>query len=54
VLDANIRSEQSRDEIAEASSPISKRWRVVTSLQPDDFAHALASAHAVGSGRERP
>jgi transcriptional regulator with XRE-family HTH domain len=54
VLDSNIRSQLSRDEIAEASSPISKRWRVVTSLQPDDFAHALASAHAVGSGRARP
>ena len=54
VLDSNIRSKRSSDDIAAASSPISKRWRVVTSLQPEDFAHALASAHAVGSGRERP
>jgi hypothetical protein len=54
VLDSNIRSRQSRDETVAASSPISKKWRIVTSLQPDDFAHALASAHAVGSGRARP
>ena len=54
VLDSNIRSKRSHDEVAAASSPFSERWRVVTSLQPEDFAHALASAHAVGSGRGRP
>jgi len=52
VLDANIRSRQSHDDVAASSSPISKRWRVVTSLQPEDFARALASAHAVESSRE--
>jgi hypothetical protein len=53
VLDSNIRSKQSHDDIAAASSPLSKRWRVVTNLQPEDFAYALASARAVGNtGRE--
>lgn len=53
MLDVNIRSRQSRDEIAASSSDISKTWRIVTSLQPKDFADALASAQAVGSDRAR-
>ena len=43
VRDANIRSKRSRDEATALSSPSSKRWRIVTSLQPKDFAEALIS-----------
>ncbi len=54
VLDANIRSKRSRDEIAATSSSISKTWRIVTSLQPEDFAHALATADSLGADRAHP
>jgi transcriptional regulator with XRE-family HTH domain len=43
ILDANIRSKRSRDEATALSSPSAKRWRIVTNLQPKDFAEALTS-----------
>jgi transcriptional regulator with XRE-family HTH domain len=48
VLDANIRSKQSLEEVITSSSPISRRWGVVTSIQPEDFIEALRGARAVG------
>lgn len=45
LLDAVIGSPKTRREVAEASSDISKRWGVITSLQPEDFVHALRAAH---------
>jgi len=46
ILDADIRSKRSLDDVAAASSDVSKRWGVVTSLQPHDFVAALRSARA--------
>jgi transcriptional regulator with XRE-family HTH domain len=47
-LDKNIRSERTLEEVIEASSPISKRWRIATSIQPEDFATALRAGHDPG------
>jgi transcriptional regulator with XRE-family HTH domain len=45
VLDRGIRSEQTlREQVAVASS-ISRRWRIATSIRPEDFATALRAAH---------
>jgi transcriptional regulator with XRE-family HTH domain len=44
LLDAIIRSTQTRDEVLAASSTISKRWGIVTDLQPQDFVDALRAA----------
>lgn len=44
VLDAGIRSKKTLSEVTGASSPISRRWGIVTSLQPDDFVEALRGA----------
>jgi hypothetical protein len=46
LLDATIGSPKTRREVAEASSAISKRWGIITSLQPEDFVDALRAAHA--------
>lgn len=44
ILDADIRSKQTLEEVVASSSPISRRWGIVTSLQPRDFAEALRAA----------
>ncbi len=41
VLDRGIRTKRSLEEAKAASSPISKRWNIVTDLQTQDFADAL-------------
>jgi transcriptional regulator with XRE-family HTH domain len=46
VLDATIRSKRSLDEVKRSTSPVSRRWGVVSSLQPEDFLQALEAAHA--------
>lgn len=46
VLDHGIRSRRTLEDVSEASSSISRRWHVVTSLQPEDFATALRAARA--------
>ncbi len=46
ILDADIRSKKSLDKVWSAASEISKRWNVVTALQPEDFRLALEQAHA--------
>jgi transcriptional regulator with XRE-family HTH domain len=46
LLDVTIASPKTRREVAEVSSPISKRWGIVTDLQPKDFVEALRAAHA--------
>lgn len=45
LLDATIGSAKTRREVAEASSPIAKRWGIVTSLQSEDFVKALRAVH---------
>ena len=46
LLDPSIASKRSADDVRHESSDISKRWRIISSLQPDDFAAALRDAHA--------
>ena len=44
LFDETARSVETRRALEAASSSISKRWRIVTDLQPEDFAEALRSA----------
>lgn len=44
VLDGGIRSKRTLEEVRAASSAISKRWGIVTVLQPEDFGEALRGA----------
>jgi len=46
VLDAGIRSKETLGQVTASSSPISRRWGIVTSLQPEDFVEALRGARA--------
>jgi transcriptional regulator with XRE-family HTH domain len=46
VLDAGIRSKQTLADVVASSSPISRRWGIVTTLKPEDFAEALRGARA--------
>jgi transcriptional regulator with XRE-family HTH domain len=48
VLDTGIRSKKTLDEVTASSSPISRRWGIITTLQPDDFVEALRGARAAG------
>jgi hypothetical protein len=44
ILDSGIRSKQTLEEVTEQSSAISRRWGIVTSLQPESFVDALKEA----------
>ena len=44
VLDPSIRSTKTRNQVESSRSEISRRWGIVTGLQPEDFAHALEAA----------
>jgi len=44
VLDATVRSTQTVQEVEDAGSNISRKWGIVTSLQPTDFVQALEAA----------
>lgn len=46
VLDSDIRSRSTLDEVMATASDISQRWRIATSVQPSDFASALRAARA--------
>jgi transcriptional regulator with XRE-family HTH domain len=46
VLDTTIRSKKTLDEVWSSTSAISRRWGIVTSLQPEDFLQALKAARA--------
>lgn len=46
VLDPTIRSRETLDEVQASSSPVSRRWSIVTRLQPEDFARALRASRA--------
>jgi transcriptional regulator with XRE-family HTH domain len=45
-LDPTIRSEKTVREILAAETPISRKWRIVSSLSPADFGEALRAARA--------
>jgi transcriptional regulator with XRE-family HTH domain len=45
VLDPSIRSKKTLDDVLEGASPISRRWSIATSIQPEDFTEALRGAH---------
>lgn len=44
LLDTTIASRETRREV-EASTALSKRWGLITDLQPTDFLEALRAAH---------
>jgi transcriptional regulator with XRE-family HTH domain len=44
ILDSDIASEKSQEETRQESSPISKRWRILTRIQVEDFIRALEAA----------
>jgi transcriptional regulator with XRE-family HTH domain len=46
TIDPNIRSKKTFEEVKAAASSISKRWGIVSALQPGDFAQALRAARA--------
>jgi transcriptional regulator with XRE-family HTH domain len=43
-IDPSIRSDQSLQEVNASASAISRKWRVVSALQPQDFLEALRAA----------
>jgi transcriptional regulator with XRE-family HTH domain len=45
VLDPDIVTKQTLEEVRASSSPISQRWGIVTGLQPQDFVAALRAAN---------
>jgi transcriptional regulator with XRE-family HTH domain len=46
LLDREVRSEHGLESVKAQSSRISRRWGMITSIQPSDFASALRDAHA--------
>jgi transcriptional regulator with XRE-family HTH domain len=46
VLDTGIRSKKTADDVQRTASDLSKKWRILSSLKPEDFAGALRAAHA--------
>lgn len=44
ILDLDIASEESKEETRQESSAISKRWRILTRIQVEDFIRALEAA----------
>jgi hypothetical protein len=47
ILDQDLISSQSVEEAIENSSSISKKWKVVSRLQVEDFHQALKDAHEI-------
>lgn len=47
ILDQDLITPQSVEEVRQNSSSISKKWQVVTRLQPEDFQQALKDAHEI-------
>jgi transcriptional regulator with XRE-family HTH domain len=45
VLDRTILSRKTVDELKASASEPSRRWHIITSLRPEDFAQALKAAH---------
>ena len=48
VLDATIRSRRTLEDVQRNASKPSLRWRIATSLQPEDFVQALRASRATG------
>ncbi len=46
IFDRTVRSAQTLAQLQRDGSPISRRWGIVTSLSPTDFAHTLKAARA--------
>jgi hypothetical protein len=46
VLDKDIRSGQTLTAAQEASSASSRRWALITTIQPEDFLEALEATNA--------
>lgn len=48
LFDPSIRSKRTRDVVWDRASPISRRWGIVSALQPEDFRQATWSANGPG------
>jgi hypothetical protein len=46
ALDAGIRTMKTAIDVQKAASAIARKWRIITSLTPEDFARALRDARA--------
>jgi transcriptional regulator with XRE-family HTH domain len=46
ILDGHIRTKATLQDVVASSSTISRRWRIATALQPQDFIDALRAAFA--------
>jgi hypothetical protein len=46
LLDPEVRSERGLEAVRNESSTISRRWGIVSTIQPSDFANALRAAYA--------
>jgi transcriptional regulator with XRE-family HTH domain len=46
LLDLEVRSDHGLEAVRSRSSPISRRWGMITSVQPSDFTDALRAAYA--------
>lgn len=46
ILDPDITSRETLDEVIATSSDLSRRWGIATSLKPEDFVEALRAARA--------
>jgi transcriptional regulator with XRE-family HTH domain len=49
IFDPSIRSQKSLDAVQAESSDISRRWNIVSALQPQDFEQAIRAASAASS-----
>ena len=49
LFDPSIRSKKSLVEVQAAASDVSRKWGIVSALQPRDFAQAIRAANATHS-----
>lgn len=48
ILDADVRSAKTRQQLEQQASAISRRWNVVTAIQVEDFVTALRESRVAG------
>ncbi len=46
ALSATILSRKTREELEQGASLVSRKWAILTSIQPEDFVQALRASHA--------
>jgi hypothetical protein len=53
VLDSTVRSKKTLEQVQADASAVSRRWGIVTALQPEDFAAALRGARGTADRAQR-